>query len=88
MQSAPRYTLGQTCKENPGRERVPKGGQAPSPSARKSTLEISKPPSPEDTVDPTGAKGVLTSPFDASLGHDAAHQFPRLEPTEYPEVSP
>jgi hypothetical protein len=53
-----------------------------SPSARKS------PPGPDDTDDPAGAKGVLTSPSDASLGHDTAHQFPRPEPTEHPEVSP
>jgi hypothetical protein len=53
-----------------------------SPSARKS------PPSRDDTDDPAGAKGVLTSPSDASLGHDTAHQFPRPEPTEHPEVSP
>jgi hypothetical protein len=56
--------------------------EPPSPSTGKS------PPGPEDTDDPVGAKGVPTSPSDASLGHDAAHQFPRPEPTEHPKVSP
>jgi hypothetical protein len=59
-----------------------------SPSAGKSTSEMPKPPGPEDTNGPAGAKGVLTSPFNASLGHDTAHQFLGTEPTEHPEVSP
>jgi hypothetical protein len=46
------------------------------------------PPGPEDIEDPAGAKGAPTSPSDASLGHDAAHQFTRPKSTEHPEASP
>jgi hypothetical protein len=49
---------------------------------------MSKPLGSEDTEDPTGAKGALTSPSDASLGRDAVHQFLRTEPTEHPKASP
>jgi hypothetical protein len=47
---------------------------------------MSKPPGPEDTKDPAGAKGALTSPSDTSLGCDTAHQFPRPKPTKHPEA--
>jgi hypothetical protein len=63
-----------------------------SPSAGKSTPKMSKPRGREDMEDPAGAKGgakgVPTSPSDASLGCDVVPQFPRLEPTEHPEASP
>jgi hypothetical protein len=59
-----------------------------SPSFGKSTLEMSKPPSPEDMEDPASAKGVPTSPSNASLGCDPAHQSPGPEPTEHPKASP
>jgi hypothetical protein len=49
---------------------------------------MSRPPGPEDIEDLAGAKGIPTFPSDASWGCDAAHLFPRPEPTEHPEASP
>jgi hypothetical protein len=62
----------------------PKVDKPPSPLAGKSTSKMSMPLGPEDTEDPTGAKGVPTSPSEASLGCDATLQFPGPEPTEHP----
>jgi hypothetical protein len=65
----------------------PKVDKPPSPSARKSTPDMSKALGPEDMEDPTSTKGIPTSPSDASLCRDAAHQSPRTEPTKHPEAS-
>jgi hypothetical protein len=59
-----------------------------SPYARNSTPKMSKPPGPEDMENPASAKGVPTSPSDASLGHDATHQSHGPEPTLRPKASP
>jgi hypothetical protein len=60
----------------------------PSPPARKSTPKMSKPLGPEDTEDPTSAKGALTSQSNTGSGHDVAHQFAGPKPTVHSEASP
>jgi hypothetical protein len=56
--------------------------------AEKSTLETSKPSSPESAQGPTSAEGTLTSPYCANLSHNTTNISPRPEPTEIPEASP
>jgi hypothetical protein len=65
----------------------PKGGQAPESSGWKIYSRNVEAPSPEDTKDPTSAKRTPTSPFNASSGHDTAHQFVGPKPTEHSEAS-
>jgi hypothetical protein len=47
-----------------------------------------KPPGPEVTDIPTGAKGDSTFSSTTDSGHDAAHQSPRPKPIEHTEASP
>jgi hypothetical protein len=60
----------------------------PSPQAEKSTPEPLKPPSAKGVSNPAGAKSAPTSLTQATLSHDAAGTSPRLEPDEFPEVTP
>jgi hypothetical protein len=71
-----RYPFSLTCKKPCAQERVPKGGQAPESFYWK------------DTNASAGAASNLTSRSTADLGHDAAHQSPRPDPTEHQEASP
>jgi hypothetical protein len=75
------------ANKNPVESESPRVDKPPSHSARESTPKTSKPPGPEDTEDPSGAKGTLTSPSGAILGHEVAPQFPSPKPTEHPEAS-
>jgi hypothetical protein len=89
LRRVPQYTHPAShAKKNPVQSESPRVDKPVSPSARKSTMETSKPPVPEDTEDPIGAKGTLSCPSNASMGHDAAPQFPCPKPTEHPKASP
>jgi hypothetical protein len=59
-----------------------------SPQAEKTTLEPSTPPSLKGAQSPINAKGTLTSLTHVTSSQDAAHDSPRPEPTELPEISP
>jgi hypothetical protein len=60
----------------------------PSPQAKKTTSEPSKPPSLTGARGPIGAGGTLTSPTHMALGLDAANNSPRPESFEQPEIPP
>jgi hypothetical protein len=76
-----------TKNNAPGSE-SPKVENPPSPSTKKSSLAMSKPPGLEDIKASTSASRNLTSPSITNSRRDAAHQSLGPSPTERQEASP